>query len=319
MSTLRRLPGDWLDHLLGRLHDYDVPVVRRSSQLSFSILAILDAEPYNTKRVLLEKAMTVLLKAAQGAGDESIKAQEGAVLRAQVHALNILRHLFLDTNLAKEMATYMPQAMMCAVRGFGASTWAVRNSSTLAFSVLLNRSLGGTTQRKTFTASEFFLRYPTLCPFMLDCLVRATEKLEDVSGGALQLHPELQPILVLLAQLSPPTHIRADQEHLKSFIPILQRCSRYNNNMVRFMASRALIPFVPTHELAAHIGEGLLGQLPPPASPSLQRAFTKHNEVHGLLEQVPYYPRNIMHCILIPQSSILKFSAFKPETPCPTA
>lgn len=268
-----------------------MPVVRRSSQLSFSILAILDAEPYNTKRVLLEKAMSVLLKAAQGAGDDSVKAQEGALLRSQVHALNILRHLFLDTNLAKEMSTYMPHAMVCAIRGFGASTWAVRNSSTLAFSVLLNRSLGGTTQRKTFTASEFFLRYPTLCPFMLDCLVRATEKLDDDSGGALLLHPELQPVLVLLAQLSPPSHVRDDQEHLKSFIPILQRCSRYNNNMVRFMASRALIPFVPTHDLAAHIGHDLLGSLPPPAPPSQQRAFSKHNEVHGLLEQVSSNPK----------------------------
>ncbi len=32
-----------------------------------------------------------------------------AHLASQVHALNILRHLFLDTNLAKEMAAYVPE------------------------------------------------------------------------------------------------------------------------------------------------------------------------------------------------------------------
>ena len=45
---------------------HDVPVVRRSSQLSFSILAILDAEVPNTQRLLLERTMLFLLAVAKG-------------------------------------------------------------------------------------------------------------------------------------------------------------------------------------------------------------------------------------------------------------
>lgn len=159
---LRGLPAEWLERLLQRLFAHDVPVVRRSSQLSFSILAILDAEVPNTHRALLERVMRFLLAVAKGlpppaglaldddapsalagapaaAAAPSEGAEAGASLRAQVHALNVLRHVFLDTNLAKEVSSYIPEAMLCALQGFGAASWAVRNSSTLAFSVLLSR------------------------------------------------------------------------------------------------------------------------------------------------------------------------------------
>ena len=98
--------------------------------------------------------------AGDGAPASQTARETGVQLRAQVHALNVLRHLFLDTNLAKEVSSYIPEAMLCALEGFGAVSWAVRNSSTLAFSCLLSRSMGGTAQRKTFGSGEFFLRYP---------------------------------------------------------------------------------------------------------------------------------------------------------------
>jgi len=63
---LRGLPAEWLERLLERLFAHDVPVVRRSSQLSFSVLAILDAEVPNTQRALLERTMLFLLAVAKG-------------------------------------------------------------------------------------------------------------------------------------------------------------------------------------------------------------------------------------------------------------
>jgi len=104
-THVRFLPSEWLDRLLERLPAHDVPVVRRSSQLSFSILAILDSEPAGAARPLLTRAMAALLAAAEhgvpGHG-------EGGELRSRVHALNILRHVFLDTNLAKEVRRCPP-------------------------------------------------------------------------------------------------------------------------------------------------------------------------------------------------------------------
>jgi hypothetical protein len=221
------------------------------------------------------------------------------LLRAQVHALNILRHLFLDTNLAKEVSCYMPEAMVCALDGFGAETWAVRNSSTLAFSVLLSRSMGGAAQRKVFGASEFFLRYPALCPALLTRLARAAEALfargerGDGEGDAHlsssapgDMHPDLQPVLVLLAQLAPSLHVRDDQAHLDAFIPLVRRCLSYQNGMVRLMAARSLHPFVPVQAVPAFICNHLLGSLPARYAHPAPRAFADHNQVHGVLEAV---------------------------------
>ena len=304
---LRGLPAEWLERLLDRLFAHDVPVVRRSSQLSFSILAILDAEVPNTQRALLERTMLFLLAVAKGqppppgpifddAGDGAPASQTaretGVQLRAQVHALNVLRHLFLDTNLAKEVSSYIPEAMLCALEGFGAVSWAVRNSSTLAFSCLLSRSMGGTAQRKTFGSGEFFLRYPALCPVLVARLARAADALfggGDTGGGPSargEMHPELQPVLVLLAQLAPSLHVRDDQAHLDAFVPLVRRCLCYQNAMVRMMAARSLHPFVPVQAVPVFVVRELFGSLPGRYAPPAPRAFARHNEVQGVLEAV---------------------------------
>lgn len=292
---LRGLPAEWLERLLERLFAHDVPVVRRSSQLSFSVLAILDAEVPNTHRALLERAMLFLLAVAKGQtppagpvleGESQVQPadakDDGVRLRAQVHALNILRHTFLDTNLAKEVSSYIPEAMLCALDGFGAVSWAVRNSSTLAFSVLLSRSMGGAAQRKTFGSGEFFLRYPSLCPALVARLARAA----DALIGQGEMHPELQPVLVLLAQLAPSIHVRDDQAHLDAFVPLVRRCLCYQNGMVRMMAARSLHPFVPVQAVPSFVCTELLGSLPARYALPAPRAFANHNEVHGVLEAV---------------------------------
>jgi hypothetical protein len=292
---LRGLPAEWLERLLERLFAHDVPVVRRSSQLSFSVLAILDSEVANTHRALLERAMLFLLAVAKGQapppgplleGESQVQAADvkdaGVLLRAQVHALNILRHAFLDTNLAKELSSYIPEAMLCALDGFGAVSWAVRNSSTLCFSVLLSRSMGGAAQRKTFGSGEFFLRYPSLCPALVGRLARAA----DALIGQGEMHPELQPVLVLLAQLAPSIHVRDDQAHLDAFVPLVRRCLCYQNAMVRMMAARSLHPFVPVQAVPSFVCSQLLGCLPARFALPAPRAFAHNNEVHGVLEAV---------------------------------
>ncbi|EKX50149.1 hypothetical protein GUITHDRAFT_135333 [Guillardia theta CCMP2712] len=253
-SRVRFLPSEWLDRLLERL-------CRRQ------------ASP------------AVIQESEEGRVAEKLK-DEGGVLRARVHALNILRHIFLDTTLSKEVSAFLPPAISSAISGFGASSWAVRNSSTLAFSVLLSRSMGGAHQRKAFGAGEFFLRYPSLCPDLLARLAAATEEEEGRrkrSESSSSFHPELQPILVLLAQLAPALHVRDDQAHLQGFIVLVSRCLLYANAMVRRMAARALLPFVPVQSVPSFIRDQLLGKIPPPLPPPLP-AYNRHNLVQGMLE-----------------------------------
>ena len=172
--------------------------------------------------------------------------------------------------------------MLLAIRGFGAGTWAVRNSSTLCFSVLLNRAMGGAHQRKSFTAGEFFLRYPTLCPGLLARLTLATANLAD-GGAGQEMHPELQPVLVLLSQLSPSPHVRDDLAHLAKFAPPVRMCLAHRNAMVRAMAARALVPFIPAAAAPACIQDTLLGKAAGPL-PDREHAFNYNNRTSGLLE-----------------------------------
>ncbi len=63
------------------------------------------------------------------------------------------------------------------------------------------------------------------------------------------------------------------------------RCMWYRNGLVRSMAARALVPFVPLPALPAFL-QGLFAAIPPPLPPPAPRALRRHNEAHGQLEQV---------------------------------
>jgi hypothetical protein len=56
-----------------------------------------------------------------------------------VHALNILKLLFLDAILASDLEHYLSVAMQAAVLGFRSDSWAVRNSSMMVFAVITSR------------------------------------------------------------------------------------------------------------------------------------------------------------------------------------
>ena len=78
--------------------------------------------------------------------------------------------------------------------------------------------VGSSAKSKGLTAADFFLRFPDLCPFLLARLDQATAALAPDSpagpgparpeggreDGEQRLHPELQPVLVLLAQVPRP-------------------------------------------------------------------------------------------------------------------
>ena len=142
--------------------------------------------------------------------------------------------------------------------------------------------MGGAAQRKSFGAAEFFLRYPALCPALVARLAGAV----SAQGCQGEMHPELQPVLVLLAQLAPSQHVRHDQSHLDAFVPLVRRCLGFQNQMVRMMAARSLHPFVPVQAVPSFVVRELLGQLPGRYRSPAPRAFANHNQVQGVLEAV---------------------------------
>ncbi|CAM9509798.1 unnamed protein product, partial [Discosporangium mesarthrocarpum] len=250
---LCRLPSVWLDQLLQRLRGSNQEfVLRRSAGFAQAFLSLLKAEPRNVTPSLLPHGMHTLLELAQphrtpfltppkGEAGEGLEAaglppREAGVgnWRARVHSLNILRLIFLDATLAEDVVLYVTKAMMASVCGFEDPSWAVRNSSMMLFTSLVQRAVGGETNvdmggtqragggirstRGAVTAQAFFRQHERLHPFLLQQLERAT-KFDDgqhdrrwFSGqgqkdvgdrwqGRRKMHPVLYPILLLLARL----------------------------------------------------------------------------------------------------------------------
>ncbi|KAJ0454775.1 hypothetical protein HanIR_Chr15g0743871 [Helianthus annuus] len=59
-----------------------------------------------------------------------------------VHAFNVLRVAFNDTNLATDTSGFAAEAMIIAIRSFSSSYWEVRNGACLAYTALVRRMIG---------------------------------------------------------------------------------------------------------------------------------------------------------------------------------
>ncbi|CAM9242712.1 unnamed protein product [Ectocarpus sp. 4 AP-2014] len=260
-APLARLPSLWLDQLLGQLAgEKQEFVLRRSTGLAFTFMAILRAEPRSVEPVLLPRCMGHLLAMAKAheaqskdneskrkdnAGDDTQVAPETLVdegaskgdWKSTVHAMNVLRVVFVDATLADDVGPYVTEATMAAVCGFEHPVWAVRNSSMMLFASIMQRAVGGAknvaepagnplsdgskrphSARAAVSAEAFFQQHPKLHPFLLSELERATNCTPDAGTGSsgekeghraaaaaaaarAEMHPVLYPILLLLARL----------------------------------------------------------------------------------------------------------------------
>lgn len=82
-----------------------------------------------------------------------------------VHAFNVLRAAFNDSNLAADTSGFCAEALIISVRSFSSPHWEVRNSACLAYTALVRRMIGflnvqkRESARRSLTGLEFFHRY----------------------------------------------------------------------------------------------------------------------------------------------------------------
>lgn len=82
-----------------------------------------------------------------------------------VHAFNILRAAFNDTNLAADTSAFSAEALIISIRSFSSPYWEIRNSACLAYTALIRRMVGflnvqkRESARRALTGLEFFHRY----------------------------------------------------------------------------------------------------------------------------------------------------------------
>lgn len=175
-------------------------LLRRSAGIPAAFIALFLAEPEGSPKKLLPRALKWLIDVAERllqnpierdcknsnfsklpstglsqdtkpiSTHENYPSEKASKIRDEgviptVHAFNVLRAAFNDTNLATDTSGFSAQAIIVCIRSFSSPYWEVRNSACLAYTALVRRMIGflnvhkRESARRALTGLEFFHRY----------------------------------------------------------------------------------------------------------------------------------------------------------------
>ncbi|KAF9917861.1 hypothetical protein BX616_011056 [Lobosporangium transversale] len=293
-ATLAALPRAWLEENLDAILSDSISVTRRSAGLPLCILALVNAELSDSRRTLLpmvmRRVMAIALKPVSPDANQQVDLP-------QIHAMNVLRRLFMDAKLSTSVLPYVGQGLELSIRAFSSPSWAVRNCGVMLFSTLLHRVFGAKRVRDEhlaingITSRELFARLEDLRGFLQGQLEVAVSQLLNAespsssSSSTDRVHPGLYPVLTLLSRLQPSLHpdpADAVDGGMSVFVTLVRRCAASAIWKTREMAARALIPLIASRDLMDLVLDILQGCLRPTIS---------QNETHGLLVQVQFLLR----------------------------
>ncbi|XP_050221761.1 uncharacterized protein LOC126671957 [Mercurialis annua] len=327
---LCKLTESWMDQLMNRTVAKGQTVddlLRRSAGIPAAFIALFLSEPEGSPKKILPRALEWLINVANssllGSVDvEGIKANQltksdkqvdpakssemhvmesASKIRDEgviptVHAFNVLRATFNDSNLATDTSGFAAGALIISISSFSSPYWEVRNSACLAYTALVRRMIGflnvknRESAKRALSGLEFFHRYPSLHPFFLNELKVATDLLMDATPGhsesnlAKVVHPSLCPMLILLSRLKPSTIASKSGDNLDPFLfmPFIRRCSTQSNLRIRVLASKALVGLVSNEKLPVVL-LNIASELPFMNDPTTCASF---NSIHGMLLQL---------------------------------
>ncbi|KAL6960752.1 hypothetical protein U1Q18_038515 [Sarracenia purpurea var. burkii] len=352
---LCKLTESWIEQLMERTVAKGQTVddlLRRSAGIPAAFIALFLSEPEGTPKRLLPRALRWLIDLAkrplqdpndvdtpnsESCNSLSVKSNQPNVTllspemdvnrRASkirdegvvptVHAFNVLRAAFNDTNLATDTSGFSAEALIIAIRSFSSSYWEVRNSACLAYTALVRRMIGflnvhkRESARRALTGLEFFHRYPSLHPFLFNELRVATKLLNDMplqhpeSNLAKVVHPSLCPVLILLSRLKPSTIASETGDTLDPFLfmPFITRCSIQSNHRVRVLASRALTGLVSNGKLPIVL-LNIASELP--CRESQMMAASDSSSAVKINDEKHIFSYNSIHGMLLQLSSLLE-------------
>lgn len=168
-------------------------LLRRSAGIPAAFIAFFLSEPEGTPKRLLPRALSWLIGVVKksltdepevnsfsGMNDnkEASKFRDEGVVPT-VHAFNVLKAAFNDTNLATDTSGFCADALILSIRSFSSPYWEVRNSACLAYTALVRRMIGflniqkRESARRALTGLEFFHRYDlSIILLLLHCVIR---------------------------------------------------------------------------------------------------------------------------------------------------
>ncbi|PWW77429.1 hypothetical protein C7212DRAFT_292868 [Tuber magnatum] len=220
-QVLSDLPEQWLSKSILQIIDKSNSITRRSAGLPSLIVGIVVADPH-PDRPLLKSTFEKLEEFARLPANLSIDGTK--VNLPQVHALNCLKLMFVDSRLSPASQEFLGRGLELSVRCFASEVWAIRNCGIMLFTALVNR-LFGRRMGGTLEIRDFLERYPEVASVLL-------RSLNGESGveGVEQLYPALS----LIARLEPSEGFIAS-----TIEPVVMRCLSSRFWKIREMAARS--------------------------------------------------------------------------------
>lgn len=186
---------------------------------------------------------------------------------------------FRCTELGDAISEYISDGIECSIRGYGASNWPERNSSTLLFAALMTRIFGVQRTRESdnlnirnkMTGRIFFIRYdryeqpweasgvhhnccfryPQLYDFFLSELQHSSQAIQR-NERPTRLHP----LLLLISRLY-PSALEGSESNLKltTFIPLISSCSSSPELVTRNLSAKSLVALIAPGKVPERIFE----------------------------------------------------------------
>ena len=348
---LLKLPGEWIEQLKDTIKNvHSTMITRRSAGIPYIFIAILRAEKrtneFNNKHFIdtiqfllhqisfsftledksflqlnqqlqnsvkieknSEKNLEKNTEKSENSEDKELENEKKTI--RVVHCFNVLRSLLKDKIVGSELDNWIGIYLIYTINGLNNESWAIRNVSSLSFSIIMNRIFGtarrNIEERSKLTNTTFSIFFSRI-PFLFDFLLEKLKFLVENQSIKDKVHSEtsLFSLLVLFSRLSPSESVLStnNQENNEknteeNFLPVILRCSGDKDLRIREMAARALIPLIHSSKLVNFI-QTLIGSLP--ARSHLHSR--SHNYIHGILLIIYYLIKENIRVILS-NSSIL--------------
>jgi hypothetical protein len=290
--------SEWLSLVIDRIIDPTASVLRRSSGLPFALLAILKAEP------MFHALSTDSFVARAVRALFTILRDNASSVESRVHALNIMRHICLDTSVGARIEPLAAEAFVVVLEAFSSPHWPIRNSAMLSYAAMLirfaaNKSAADDLAPENRTSIiEFQQKYSTVLPFLLDKIGVAMPD-SDYASALLMLLSRLAPRGDSITSTDAPhDHDSADEEAeadaeevdavissvyklLSQFLPFVQSWSCSHNALTRRRAACALVCLIPVSDVQVTL-VGLMSQIHQTLAGTL---VLDNNSIHGVLAQ----------------------------------
>ncbi|KAK6349113.1 hypothetical protein TWF730_009870 [Orbilia blumenaviensis] len=248
-TAAQDLPRQWLDKLLGVVSSSGKLITRRSAGLPMAIGAIVISE------IQMKRKQNNFIQHAFGSLQDTVRTPrglptggegEGGHLELpQVHALNCMRFLFVDSQLSTVVDPYVASSLHMAFDCFKSEIWAVRNCGIMLYTTIVNRIFPKDDSNQVLKAERFFQRYTGLDTIFLETLSDGFRDLGDH-----RLIEAVYPALDVISRLSFQDGLGSDA--FKDLVIQYLECKIWKT---REAAAKSMLAFTPRERAVESFGE----------------------------------------------------------------